>query len=57
MLEPTHSLKLRKTRDEKARMNFVSGIRAHVLNDMANGMRAVWEADVEPEFQIGRAHV
>ncbi|MEY4357866.1 MAG: hypothetical protein RL469_1192, partial [Pseudomonadota bacterium] len=54
MLEPTHSLKLRKTRDEKARMNFVSGIRAHVLNDMANGMRAVWEADVEPEFRRKR---
>lgn len=54
MLEPTHALKLRKTRDEKARMNFVSGIRAHVLNDMANGMRAVWEADVEPEFRRKR---
>ena len=54
MLEPNHSLKLRKTRDEKARMNFVSGIRAHVLNDMANGMRRVWEGEVEPEFRRKR---
>lgn len=51
MLELKHELKLRKTRDEKARMNFVSGLRAHVLMDMANGMRAVWDADVAPEFR------
>ena len=51
MLELKHELKLSKTRDEKARMNFVSGLRAHVLNDMANGMRTVWDGDVEPEFR------
>ena len=51
MLELKHELKLSKTRDEKARMNFVSGLRAHVLNDMANGLRTVWDGDVEPEFR------
>jgi len=51
MLELKHDLKLAKTRDEKARMNFVSGLRAHVLNDMASGMRAVWDGEVEPAFR------
>jgi ubiquinone/menaquinone biosynthesis C-methylase UbiE len=51
MLELKHDLKLAKTRDEKARMNFVSGLRSYVLNDMANGMRAVWDAEVEPGFR------
>jgi ubiquinone/menaquinone biosynthesis C-methylase UbiE len=51
MLELKHELRLAKTRDEKARQNFVSGLRAHVLNDMAGGMRAVWSADVEPAFR------
>jgi len=57
MLELKHELKLDKSRDEKARMNFVSGLRAHVLNDMATGMRAVFDADVEPAFRraTGRA--
>ena len=54
MLDLKHELKLDKTRDEKARMNFVSGLRAHVLNDMAGGMRAVWDAEVEPAFRRSR---
>jgi ubiquinone/menaquinone biosynthesis C-methylase UbiE len=54
MLELKHDLKLAKTRDEKARMNFVSGLRSYVLNDMANGMRAVWDAEVEPGFRRSR---
>ena len=54
MLDLKHELKLDKTRDEKARMNFVSGLRAHVLTDMAGGMRAVWDADVEPAFRRSR---
>ena len=57
MLELKHELKLAKTRDEKARMNFVSGLRAHVLNDMANGMRAVYEGEVEPAFRHARKRV
>jgi ubiquinone/menaquinone biosynthesis C-methylase UbiE len=51
MLELKHDLRLRKTRDDKARMNFVSGLRSYVLNDMANGMRAVYEGEVEPRFR------
>ena len=51
MLELKHDLRLAKTRDEKARMNFVSGLRAHVLNDMASGMRSVYDADVETQFR------
>jgi ubiquinone/menaquinone biosynthesis C-methylase UbiE len=54
MLELKHDLKLAKTRDEKARMNFVSGLRSYVLNDMANGMRAVFDAEVEPSFRRAR---
>jgi ubiquinone/menaquinone biosynthesis C-methylase UbiE len=54
MLELKHELKLHKTRDEKARMNFVSGLRAYVLMDMANGMRSVYESEVGPEFQKRR---
>ncbi len=54
MLELKHDLRLQKTVDEKARMNFVSGLRSYVLMDMANGMRAVWDADVEPGFRRAR---
>ena len=54
MLELKHDLKLAKTRDEKARMNFVSGLRSYVLNDMANGMRTVWDAQLEPDFRRAR---
>ncbi len=51
MLELQHDLKLRKTRAEKARMNFVSGLRAYVLNDMANQMRVRYESEVLPAFK------
>ncbi len=56
MLELKHDLKLRKSRQEKGRMNFVSGLRSHVLMDMAGGMRQVWDAQVEPAVtrQLGR---
>jgi ubiquinone/menaquinone biosynthesis C-methylase UbiE len=54
MLELQHDLKLKKTRDEKARQNFVSGLRAYVLNDMANGMRQVYEHEVRPGFERER---
>ncbi len=54
MLELKHDLKLAKNRDEKARMNFVSGLRSYVLNDMANGMRAVYDAEIEPDFRRTR---
>ena len=54
MLELQHDLKLKKTRDEKARQNFVSGLRAYVLNDMANGMRQVYEHEARPGFERER---
>ena len=54
MLELKHDLKLNKRIDERARMNFVSGLRAHVLNDMASSMRTVWDGEVEPEFRRKR---
>jgi ubiquinone/menaquinone biosynthesis C-methylase UbiE len=54
MLELQHGLRLTKTRDEKARQNFVSGLRAYVLNDMANGMRQVYEHEVRPGFERER---
>ena len=56
MLELKHDLKLRKSRQEKGRMNFVSGLRSHVLMDMAGGMRQVWDAQVEPAVtrRLGR---
>ena len=53
MLELKHELKLHTTRDQKARMNFVSGLRSYVLNEMANGMRTVYDAKVEPAFRLG----
>lgn len=48
MLELKHDLKLSITRDEKARMNFVSGLRGHVLNDMAGQMRRAFDTEVVP---------
>jgi len=51
MLELQHGLKLDKTLDEKARQNFVSGLRAYILNDMATDMRTAYEADVRPRFE------
>ncbi len=50
MLELKHDLKLSKTREEKGRINFMSGLRSYVLNDMANNMRSVWDSEVEPKF-------
>ena len=59
MLELKHDLKLAKTRDEKARMNFVSGLRSYVLNDMADGqdggVRGVDDGD--EVFDIERAQI
>jgi len=45
----THDLKLQPTRDEWARQDFVSALRAHVLNDMANNMKAHYETAVAPK--------
>lgn len=44
----SHDLKLSPTRDEQAAQDFVSALRAHVLNPMAASMKARFEADVAP---------
>jgi hypothetical protein len=51
MLELQHQLKLPARRDDKARMNFVSGLRSHVLHELADGLRTVWQHEVEPELR------
>jgi ubiquinone/menaquinone biosynthesis C-methylase UbiE len=54
MLELQHDLRLAKTRDEKARQNFVSGLRSYVLNDLAGQLRSTYESEIAPGFE--RAH-
>jgi ubiquinone/menaquinone biosynthesis C-methylase UbiE len=50
------SERIRFTRDEQARRGFVSGLRRHVLTDMAQGMRRHYEQRVaEPARQRGLA--
>lgn len=51
MPELLHELRLTKTRDEKARASFVAGLRQHVLERMAGGLRTVYLADVEPRLR------
>lgn len=46
----SHDLKLSPTRDECARQDFVSALRAHVLNDMANNMKQHYETDIAPKM-------
>lgn len=46
-----HPMRMRANRDERARQNFVTGLRAFVLNNMATGMRRVYEGRVEPQFE------
>lgn len=49
----THDLALSPTRDEAAAQDFVSALRAHVLNDMAASMKARFERDVAPGLPEG----
>jgi ubiquinone/menaquinone biosynthesis C-methylase UbiE len=51
MIELQHDLRVPRTRDEKARAGFVSSLRRYVLNDVAKGLRTVYEHQVEPEFR------
>jgi ubiquinone/menaquinone biosynthesis C-methylase UbiE len=57
MLELQHQLKLPARRDDKARMNFVSGLRSHVLHELADGLRTVWQHEVEPGLRRRRRPV
>jgi ATP-dependent Clp protease ATP-binding subunit ClpA len=55
--ELQHELRLARTRDEKARANFVSSLRSFVHDQMARGLRRVYEHEVAPrlEAELGRA--
>ena len=58
MIQPQpHELQPRPTRDERARQEFVSGLRRHVLGRLAEDMRRDYEANVRPrlEREHGRA--
>lgn len=43
-----HALYARGTREQQAKQDFVVGLRAFVLNDVANAMKQSYEQDVEP---------
>ena len=43
-----HDLRIEPTRDELSRQRFVSEIRRHILGDLAQEMRSVYEKRVEP---------
>jgi hypothetical protein len=51
MPELQHDLRLPARRDDRARMNFVSGLRSHVLHEMAAGLRRTWESEVAPRLE------
>lgn len=46
----SHALKLQPTRDEWARQDFVSALRAHVLNDMAGSMKQHYDHEIAPKL-------
>lgn len=45
-----HDLKVDTDRNEKARQEFVSSLRSHILNDLAADMRQRYEKHIEPHF-------
>lgn len=57
MPQASHSLLPDVTHDELARQSFISQLRMHVLNDVGQGMKQVYEARVKPRFasEHGRA--
>lgn len=46
-----HDLYVRGTRRQSAQQDFVSGLRAYVLNDMANTMKSRFENKIEPDLR------
>ena len=50
-VELSHDLKVAFPRDTLARQDFVSSLRGYILNDMAAGMKARYEAQVRPAFE------
>ncbi len=57
MLELKHAMRPEILAEERARQNFVAGLRSFVLNDLADDMRLAYDNRVKPEFerQQGRA--
>ena len=49
-VELSHELKASHSRDSLARQDFISSLRGFILNDMASGMRARFDAEVAPAF-------
>lgn len=43
-----HELYVRGDREQRAKQDFVAGLRAYVLNDMASSMKTRWETEIEP---------
>jgi ubiquinone/menaquinone biosynthesis C-methylase UbiE len=54
MLELQHAMRPDIHANDRARQNFVAGLRSFVLNDLADDMRYAYESRVKPEFE--RAH-
>ncbi len=46
-----NALTIGHTRDERARQDFVAGLRAYVLNDLATHMKTVWDRRTGPGFE------
>ncbi|MEM7763026.1 MAG: class I SAM-dependent methyltransferase [Pseudomonadota bacterium] len=46
-----HDMTIEMTRDERARRDFVSSLRSHVMRDMADAMHAEYHGQVAPEFE------
>lgn len=51
MLELKHTLRPELRAAERARQNFVAGVRSFVLNELADDLRLAYEARVKPEFE------
>lgn len=51
MIRLQHELRVALTRDEKARANFTSALRRHVMDDLATRLRSEYESSVEPEVR------
>ena len=46
-----HDLKIASPKSERARQNFVSGLRHHLLVDMATDMKRLYDTRIEPETE------
>jgi ubiquinone/menaquinone biosynthesis C-methylase UbiE len=51
MLELKHAMRPEIQATERARQNFVAGLRSFVLNDLADDMRFAYDRRVKPEFE------